>query len=258
MKKINFATLLILSAFLYAGLSLAGEPKEVFERQHFVIYHNDRIFANDISWKAEGHYKSIIMHLGVQSFRPWEGKEKCPIYLFDTRDDYIKYTGAPVWSAGIAQMKPLQLSIFKGASDLKTTTLPHEITHLVLFKFFEKEPPLWLTEGLAQFEEEASGKTFHKRALKDLISEGGYIKIKDIFSLQGVPEDHIGLFYLESLSIVEFLIRGHLRGLFGKFLDEIKKGRSAEDALKSVYQWKYAKGAEDFEKAWINYVRTRY
>lgn len=64
---------------------MAAEPSEVLKRQHFIIYHSDKSFANDISWKAEGCYKSIVMHMGAQSFRPWEGNEKCPIYLYKDR-----------------------------------------------------------------------------------------------------------------------------------------------------------------------------
>lgn len=173
-------------------------------------------------------------------------------------DDYLKSTGAPDWSAGIASMNPLRLAIYKGAPGLATEVLPHEITHLILFKFFEKAPPLWLNEGLAQFEEEKAGRSFHKRPLKEVVSAGNFIKLRDIFNMNSVPGNNIALFYLESQSLVEFLITQHLGNLFGKFILELKNGKSAEDALKNVYQWKYAKGIDDLEKAWIKYVRTKY
>ncbi len=264
--KLNYRLLTIYFLGLVFGFALdrallfAGEPKQILTRGHFEVHHNDRNYANDISWKAEGHYKSIIMHLGVNDFRPWEGKEKCPIYIYDTKDDYIKYTNAPIWSGGLASMEPFRLSIYKGSPDLETKTLPHEITHLVLFELFKKPPPLWLNEGLAQFEEEKAGRHFYKKPLKELIAKGAYLKINELFEVKYLLNDDkfIAVFYLESCSVVEFLITQNLGGLFGKFIQELKNGKSSNEALKTVYQWKFKNGASDLEMAWLNYVKTRY
>src|SRR3989338_9439443 len=77
---------------------------EKLERGHFVIYHQNKELANSLSWKAEYYYKKIVGHFGVPEFRPWEGKEKGEIYLYRTKADYMKATGAPEWSGGIAQL----------------------------------------------------------------------------------------------------------------------------------------------------------
>ena len=257
---------LILFPILYlmccGKLSHAAEF-EKFERGHFIVYHNNRSVANKLSWKAEYHYKRIVNHLGVRSFRPWEAKEKCPIYLYRAKTDYLKATGAPEWSVGIAQYNPFRFASYEGAPNLLIDTLPHEMTHMLLYIFMdEKRIPLWLNEGMAQFEEEDQKSNYHrKRLIKWHMREGNYIPLKELINiknLQNMDEERVSLFYAEAASVVDHLITDNIRANYGRFLTSIKNGDTAEAALKKAYQWKYKNGIGDLEKRWLDFIKRKY
>ena len=116
---------ILLTGVLLSRPAAADEKKagslglpQVLKRMHFVVYHDDRSYANKVSWRAEYSYKKILRHFNVQGFRPWEKKEKCTIYLFKSRDEYLKKSKAPEWSGGCARDNPPRLYIYKGAKEL--------------------------------------------------------------------------------------------------------------------------------------------
>lgn len=245
--------------FLTAFTTRAAEFEKV-ERGHFIIYHQNKDLANDLTWKAEYYYKKILGHLGVLEFRPWEGKDKCEVYLYKTKAEYMKATGAPEWSAGLAQDQPLRFSAYEGSPNLATTTFPHELTHIIFRLFTDrKRMPLWLEEGLAQFEEEDQGSLYTmKRLVKWSVKNGSYIRLAELINLPGIPEDNLDLFYAESASVVDHLITDNIRTSYGKFLTCLKNGQSIDAALKNSYQWKYKNGVSDLEKRWLEFIRRKY
>ncbi len=241
------------------GRSETGTPEKV-ERTHFVIYHNNRRTADNLGWKAEAHYKRIIRHFGTPRFNPWGKTQKCPIYLFSSKEEYLMVTGAPVWSSGIAQYKPFRFASYEGAPLLIECTLPHEMTHMLFHEFMEgEEIPLWLNEGMAQFEEQDNKATYRrKRFLKKCVSENRHIPLASLFAMNRVPQDRVEIFYAESASVVDHLITDNLRTNYGRFLRNLKNGLEAETALIQAYQWKYKGGIPDLEKRWITFVGRRY
>jgi len=255
--------ILDLSPSLYAQeetVDNCGLP-EILKRLHFVVYHNDRQTANNVSWKAEYYYKRILRHFNIEDFHPWEKDKKCTIYIFDSRDDFIKGAGAPGWSGGLARYNPPRLYIYKDAKDLIKNTLPHEITHLIFSEFMDRNKiPLWLNEGMAQYEEEKWDKGYAKRYLESHIRKGIYIKLDKLFSMKHYPknDEKRYLFYLQSASVIDYLRKEQIASLFGEFLIRIKQGKSVEDALKQIYQWKFQGGIPDLEERWIKYIKTRY
>ncbi|MCK5306642.1 MAG: hypothetical protein KAJ66_05850 [Candidatus Omnitrophica bacterium] len=266
MKKTIFFILLIgvlLSQPAAANGKKAGSLglPQVLKRMHFVIYHNDRSYANKVSWKAEYSYKKILRHFNVQGFRPWEGKEKCVIYLFENRAEYIKKSKAPEWSGGCARDNPPRLYIYKGAEDLLKNTLPHEITHLIFHELIPRSKiPLWLDEGMAQYEEDKWGSGVFKDYLKDRVKKGIYISFDELFSMKRYPsgDEKISLFYAESASIIDYLRKKQIASLFGKFLLKIRRGKPVGKALSETYYPKFKYGVADLERKWKKYVVNKY
>ncbi|MDD5680548.1 MAG: peptidase MA family metallohydrolase [Candidatus Omnitrophica bacterium] len=243
-----------------AGLQTQAADFEKLEKGHFVIYHNNRDLANDLIWKAEYYYKKILGHFGVAEFRPWTGKDKCEIYLYKTKADYMKATGAPEWSGGQAQFSPLRFSAFENSRNLKAAVFPHELTHMLFHLFMDKKRmPLWLEEGMAQFEEEDQTSLYRqKQFIKQNIKGDTYIKLSELTGIQAVPEDNVELFYAESASVVAHLITDNIRTSYGKFLTYLKNGDSTDTALKKSYQWKYKNGVNDLEIRWLEFVKRKY
>lgn len=234
---------------------------QTLKRMHFVIYHNDRHAANEISWKAEFYYKQIVRHFNIRGFRPWQGKEKCTIYLFEDKKDYIQKAEAPRWSGGLARYNPPRLYIYEENPRLIKQILPHELTHLLFAQFMPREKiPLWLNEGMAQYEEERWYSTQMKSYLKEQIKNENYIKPAELFRMKRYPQDktELVLFYLESASIIEYLKDEQLATAFADFLIAVKQDYSIEEALEHAYQWKFDEGISEFEKKWLKFVKTRY
>ncbi len=256
---LRIAVVVLLSAF-FAGPTSGAAEFEKLERGHFVIYHHNKDLANDLTWKAEYYYKKILGHLGSAEFRPWEGKDKCEIYLYNTKAEYLKATGAPEWSAGLAQDSPLRFSAYEGSPDLATTTFPHELTHIIFRLFTDrKRMPLWLEEGMAQFEEDDQSSLYkRKRFVKMSVKDGSYIRLAELMNMPQVPEDNVDLFYTESASVVDHLITDNIRTSFGKFLTFLKNGQSRDEALNNAYQWKYKNGVSDLEKRWLEFIKRKY
>lgn len=255
------------SVLISLGLCFIQHNNEIFasdferlERGHFVVYHHNIDFANRLSWKAEYYYKKILNHFGVREFRPWEGGDKCPIYVYKTREDFMKGTGAAEWAGGAAQYEPFGFASYEGSSALLTSTLPHEMTHMLLYLFMDKKPPpLWLNEGMAQFEEEEQTIIYNrKRFMKFYAKEGSYIELNELMAMTGIPKDEEAIFYAEASSIVDHLITDNIRTNYGRFLTYIKNGYRLEDALKKAYQWKYKNGIADLEKRWLEFLKRKY
>lgn len=242
------------------GLSQNSAKAERLERGHFIIYHQNKDLANKLSWKAEYYYKKIVGHFGAPEFRPWEGKEKGEIYLYNTKADYMKATGAPDWSGGIAQFNPPRFAAYESSPNLAAAVFPHELTHMLFRLFAGKKPmPLWLEEGMAQFEEEDETTIYRrKKFIRRNIKEGGYIRLADLFNMRVVPEDNVDLFYAESASVVDHLISDNIRTSYAKFLTCLKNGEPVESALAKAYQWKYKNGIGDLETRWKEFVRRKY
>ena len=258
--KIIYCVFVVLSAALCCADSYGADFQQM-SRGHFIIYHRNRSAANNILWKAEAHYKRIVSHIGIGSFRPWESKdkEKCRIYFYPSRKAYLTATGAPNWSVGLAHGNEARISLYEGVKTTAHSTLPHELTHILLRKLWGEVPiPVWLNEGMAQFEEDDKNITSHrKKYIKGIVRSGSYFKLADLFKMSGIPSD-VNLFYAQSASIVDYLIKDNLRANFGRFLTMMRKGKSVDSALKGVFQWKYKNGIPDLEKRWVDYVRKRY
>lgn len=247
---------IVLTPLVYAQEKFGNLP-QYLNRDHFIIYHDNRILANSLSWKAEYYYKQILRHLNVEGFDPFSQKP-CPIYLYRNKKEFLENTGVPEWSGGVARYNPLGFATYERAPNLEDATFPHELTHLLLFILMEGRPiPLWLNEGLAQYEEADFGRS-NKPYLRRMLKSGNYIRLRELFHMRNYPGDKqkISLFYIESASVVEFLKEKGLRRSFGQFLLKIKAGLDAEEALKEVYQWKFSGGIEELEERWIDFVTS--
>jgi hypothetical protein len=267
--KVKFiASIVILLIFFNTLICSAQDHKEIkknlpqtLKRMHFIIYHNDKSYANKVSWKAEYSYKKIIRHFGIDGFKPWQEDNKCRIYLFENREDYIRLSGAPSWSGGCAMDDPPRLFIYKGAPKLTENTLPHEITHLIFHLLIPRENiPLWLDEGMAQYEEDDWDTGYTKAYLKNSVDQGVYIHFDELFSLKNYPsnQEKNSLFYAESASIIDYLRKQQIASLYGKFILKIRHGKTVDQALKETYHPKFKNGIADLEKYWLKYVQTRY
>ena len=120
----------------------------------------------------------------------------------------------------------------------KDNTLGHEITHLVVDRFFGSGVPLWLNEGYAEYASARCYAAFNRargylsRPKSRSVPEGMYIPVAQLTGMMSYPQDvaQVPVFYGESERLVRFLSAADKRG-FNAFFEAISKGNRMETAL---------------------------
>ena len=120
--------------------------------------------------------------------------------------------------------------IFVGVG-LDPRLIVHETAHLLLDQSLGSRAlsmPAWLNEGFASYMEPNSnpyaGSRFADRGSP----------LRSMNSVSGTPS-HIGGFYQKSVSVVAFLVQYNGEAAFQRLLAELRRGKTVDQALKSVY-----------------------
>ena len=258
-KNINPIVCSVLSVFCLllpvTCYNLYAEQWEELKGEHFIIYfEKDKKFAKQVLDKAESYYKEIADDLGYQRYSEfWLWERRCKIYLYPDHDSYIKATNRLNWSHGQADYTNKAVSGYMGSRLFLNAILPHELGHLIFRDFvgFKGEVPLWLDEGVAQWQERAKPRIVKNDAAK-LLKAGKLIPLKTMMELdirKVEDEELVRIFYEESASLVDFLIRKYGTGKFTVFCQQLRDGKTLEEALKSSYS-PSIRTIEDFEREW--------
>ena len=67
---------------------------------------------------------------------------------------------------------------------------------------------------------------------------------------QDTPSGRVSLWYQQAGSVVRFIKRGHIEGLFTGFCENIRDGADLETALRDVYGYS---NLDAFEQAWLKW-----
>lgn len=207
------------------------------ETAHFVYHFFDRPMASAVSVEAEFHYRVIAAELGKDT-TAWE--RKCHLFLFDNEADwkaFQTYGGLDPWTGGIHGEGTLFIRRNPGWQ-AENATLPHEIAHLVLYRFFGPGIPLWLNEGFAEYAATRCraafyrGRNFNSRPRAMPVMAESYIPLAELTAATAYPTDELKViaFYHESQKLVRFLSAAD-RTAFPGFLDAMAKGARLETAV---------------------------
>jgi hypothetical protein len=110
----------------------------------------------------------------------------------------------------------------------------------------EGKLPLWLDEGVAVYMEDKYANTYQPGIsfLREKIADNSYLKLSRLNSitvkdLDAESQDFVNLFYLESFSLINFIMNKYGKYKFSNFLRRLRKGETIETALsKSFYDFK--------------------
>ena len=274
---------IILAAVLCAGPAAAADQSSWKELKgtHFIVYFTgEESFARDVLNSAERYYTRIAGELGYARYQDfWTWEKRCKIYVYPDHGSFLKSTGGAEWSHGLAEYNTKTIYSYAWHEGFLDSLLPHEIAHLIFRDFigFKGEVPLWLDEGVAQWEEEAKRPQM-KAMVKQLYEKEGLLTVKDMMKLDirrlkdkegvyvraaltkdGSPgavflgsDNLVNTYYLQSVSMVGFLIEKFGGEPFTAFCRELRDGEPLEQALKSAYTT--ITTIAEFEKRWKEYL----
>ena len=227
---------------------------------HFLIYEQEESsFAAQVLDKAEDFYQDEIRYFGTlpeNSFWSWENR--CKIYLYHSRAEYMTQTRQPEWSSGYADVKRRAIVSYEDAPDFLESVLPHEMAHLIFREFIEADNqrvPRWLDEGFAIAQESAM-RTSLDETIRKAVRSNSTIPLRDlnaVGSLHNHPAEQARLFYAQAQSLTRFLLEDRDSSYFVNFCRALRDGLGLEEALRKSYGSDFS-SLDTFEKNWKRYV----
>ena len=114
---------------------------------------------------------------------------------------------------------------------LLSVVLPHELCHVVVTEYFgDREPPLWLNEGLAMLAEDVD-PLWRQRPLLGPLQEGSVRSWQWLLTRQEVRREDASLFYAQAASVTRFLMERLEASQLQTLLSELKGGQDSASAL---------------------------
>lgn len=250
--------------------------------EHFIVYfETDDNFAKSVLDKAERDYNRIATELGYPRYSEfWTWDKRVKIYIYPDHKSFIRATNQPEWSHGMADYTTKQIISFVWSEGFLESLLPHEMAHLIFRDFvgFKGEVPLWLDEGVAQWAEEYK-RSDMKRAIKKLYDDDTLLLVYTMMKrnpaeVKGQPQtfmlktktkkgaevplilgsdNFVNLYYLQSFSLVEFLINKYGSDCFAAFCRQLRDGKSLEEALQFAYPTQI-RSLDEMETQWRKYI----
>lgn len=216
----------------------------VAETPHFRIFHKE-------SKETAERIARIAETTRLEMFQKWfgNGGEKwepiCELILHPDANSYTHMTGVSANSPGHSRIESDPSGrVVSRRMDVRTdvkgwddAVLPHEATHVVFAGQFEgKHVPRWADEGTAVLSEPEEKIELHRRNMRKLAKEQGPYGLKAFMELEEYPHSkYIGLFYAQSVTVTEFLVKKKGAMTFTAFVRHGVKAGDWETAAKKQY-----------------------
>jgi len=253
---------LVLSLFIFLcsfSLIAAQDKWNISKGTHFIVYFKNapESFIQKVIDNAENYYNEIADNLGFRRYNFWLWDNRARIYIYDDAQDYCANTGQPSWSGGCANIKDKIIHTFPFAKGFFETVLPHEMGHIIFREFvgFDNNAiPLWLDEGVASYQQDLRNSTADK-IVKDAIKKGEFIGLDSLSNINPhtiTDTNKVNLFYAESVSMVDFLIKKFGQDSFIYFCQQLRDKKDFSKALASAYPFK---DIQELNESWLHYLK---
>lgn len=271
-----------LAAVIWNPPQSSAQGWQELKGKHFIVYFTqDERFAQLVLDSADTYYRKIAVEIGYprySGFWLWDNRVK--IYIYPDRDFFLAASKQPPWSHGMADYGRKEILSYRWSEGFIESLLPHEIAHLIFRDFvgFKGEIPLWLDEGVAQWAEEAKRQEMKSQA-KQLFERDSLISLEDMMRLdirRVTEEDRVYIrptrtktgskgvvflsgdnliktYYLQSFSLVGFLIERFGSSRFADFCRQMRDAKAVEEALRSAYS-PFIRSIRELEDRWRDYL----
>ncbi len=260
--KVLISSLFLTSLFLpgpSSALAAEGKDFQQLRTEHFIINYQDGVSKNYLSKiknTAEKFYRVITQEFNLIRDELWLWDNRAQVFIAKDRESYLEKFNCSSWSAACVNYRDKIIYTFPNQSSFSSIFI-HELTHII---FRERSGqgnfPLWLDEGAATYVENKHGRKLYSQnlpKLKKLIANDSYINFEELSkltveSLNSKDKEYVSNFYLQSFSVVNFIIAKYGKYKLSFFLNSLKKGKNFEAAISEIsYQ---LKSLNDLEKQW--------
>lgn len=264
--KIFLLIFLLKVSFLNMGLLLwpvnsysAEENFSQLRSSRFIVNYSQGVsrgYAQQIKERAEYFYQRITQEFGFLRDSLWLWDQRAQIFIAKDRQEYLDNFNCPDWSAACVDYRRKKIYTYSGQDNF-ISNLAHELTHIIFREYLRQDAvPLWLDEGVAMYiETKFAGARYRQNLglISRQIGDGSYIPFQemavvDALTLKSKPSSFINTFYLQSFSVIDFMIRQYQPYRFSRFLQNLRQGDSLKRSLnRAYYQFQ---SLSDLEKAW--------
>lgn len=229
-----------------------------YKSDHFIIFYHQSIpskYVRELTRKCERYYYLIADRLGLKRFEYWSWENRAKIFIYESKEQYIKKTGRPYWSAASVQIKKKSISTYYFEEGFFNSVLLHELTHIILREFigFNRKIPLWFEEGVACANEDKSYLRFLLPA-KNFLSEGLYVSVEEMERMDAKGMTSNKIFYPIAASLVIFLLEDYGKGDFVQLCKELRDGEAFYDAMDKVYD---IENAQDLNENFLTFLENK-
>ena len=128
--------------------------------------------------------------------------------IFYPGNEFYKLMSIPIQVAGLFDGKIRLPAPAQAVSPLEfKRVLWHEYTHAIVYELSEGNCPLWLNEGIAQYEE-SKIKPINTTFFENKLSENSIIPLNDLFGFGAnvkIAKVNVALFYQQSYLVTKFI-----------------------------------------------------
>ncbi len=256
MKRLLKLFLMVL--FCYLAIGASSEKWNISKSTHFIVHYKaaKEDFVNQVIDQAEKHYEGIAEDLGFRRYNFWLWDNRAKIYIYNDAKDFQVSTGQPEWSSGSANVRDKVIQTYPYARSFFDSVLPHEMGHIIFREFISFDnpaSPIWLDEGVASYQEKIR-LVFANRMVRKSITDKKMIPLDKLSAISPQDlkdKDEVSLFYSESVSVVNYLVKEFGTDDFVTFCQKLRDKRDFIEALSSVYGFK---SMEELNNHWIDYL----
>jgi len=215
-------------------------------------HRGDQGFATALMDAVQEALDRLEASTGTRPFKPVE------LFIYGSSEDLRGALVFPQqWTGGVSftGFNIIAVGIPPGSLAWGQRAIAHELTHVVVgqvtFNCFHGIPS-WLHEGLATYNEDASGEPLpaYSNALRKAIKTGELLSVPSLGGGFPTAQDEALLAYGESFSLVQYLTERYGAEELGMLLTEFRSGITTDAALQRTYGF----DQQGLEKEWRQYI----